>query len=511
MKSIAWHIPEPLLEFGHNQRLEAPKDGLFLFGPIEESRGRHQVRIGVIGTKAGIGYSRRWFERLSTWIPAKENAQGKLPLWAPPWPGFEASFGITLPSQGMAELALDSGEIEDRIKRGNRSDAVRSTVILFASAIRTYLRTEEQRPDVWLVVVPDVVYRYGRPKVAPPPKSERVPSTLVSAAAAKRFFHEGDLFPETIENADTYLFANNFHHQLKAELLSDKIALQLVLESTLVDRSLVSAAGTRIRGLQDEATVAWNFSTTLYFKADAKPWALADVRPGVCYVGVVFKNDETLASQGEACCAAQMFLNSGDGLVFRGALGPWYSEKLREYHLSAAAAEALMASVVDGYLSKHGQYPSQLFIHGRHRFDRNEWQGFCASVPASTTLTGVRIRQQDDMRLFRPNASTPVLRGTAVGIDERNGLLWARGYVPRLAAYQGFETPKPLTIEVSHGDAALEQVLADVLALTKLNYNACDFSSGLPVTLKFADRVGEILMASPQTMKSPPLPFRYYI
>jgi hypothetical protein len=28
-----------------------------------------------------------------------------------------------------------------------------------------------------------------------------------------------------------------------------------------------------------------------------------------------------------------------------------------------------------------------------------------------------------------------------------------------------------------------------------LNYNACDFSSGLPVTLKFADRVGEILTA----------------
>jgi hypothetical protein len=40
--------------------------------------------------------------------------------------------------------------------------------------------------------------------------------------------------------------------------------------------------------------------------------------------------------------------------------------------------------------------------------------------------------------------------------------------------------------------------MADVLALTEVNHNACDYVSGLPVTLKFADRVGEILTASPR-------------
>ena len=96
-------------------------------------------------------------------------------------------------------------------------------------------------------------------------------------------------------------------------------------------------------------------------------------------------------------------------------------------------------------------------------------------------------------------------------VTEDSGYLWARGYVPRLAAYQGFETPKPLTSEITHGDGELEEVLKDVLALTKVNYNSCDFASGLPVTLKFADRVGEILMASPRTADAPPLPFRFYI
>lgn len=504
------HIPEPLLEFAHGQRMEAPKDGLFLFGPVEDPGGRSQARIGVIGTATGIGLARRWFQRLSGWIPGKEDRQGNPSLWAPAWPGFEACFGVSIPERGFAELALDGARIESAIKKANRSDAIRSAVLLFADAIRAHLRTEERAPDVWLVVVPDVVYKYGRPEVAAPPIAERTVSDLISAKAARRFLVDGDLFPETMAAADTYLFARNFHHQLKAELLQDKVVLQLILESTLQDRNLLESSGNR-RGLQDEATVAWNFATTLYFKMDAKPWALADVRPGVCYVGLVFKNDETPAAKGEACCAAQMFLNSGDGLVFRGALGPWYSDRTKEYHLSSSAAEALMTSVVDGYVAKHGEPPKQLFIHGRHRFDDQEWAGFRAAVPEETDLVGVRIQQRDDMRLFRPNASTPVLRGTALVVDDDNAFLWARGYVPRLAAYQGFETPKPLTIEVTHGRAGIDQILGDVLALTKVNYNACDFASGLPVTLKFADRVGEILMASPKTASAPPLPFRFYI
>lgn len=505
----AIHLPEPLLAFRGNQRLDTPKDGLFLFGPVEDSGGRNQVRLGIIGTSTGVGLARRWLGHLSSFIPGKENDKGEPLLWAPSWPGFAECFGVTLPERGIAELQLDATAIDAAIKKENRHDAVRSTVLMFSKALRDYLRNEEKHPDLWLVVVPDVVFRYGRPEVKMPPKAERTKSTLVSEKAARRVLLDGDLFPETVSDAETYLFSRNFHHQLKAELLSDKIALQLVLESTLHDRAIVNSP--RRKGLQDEATIAWNFATTLYFKMDAKPWALADVRPGVCYVGLVFKKDQTPTAKGEACCAAQMFLNSGDGLVFRGALGPWYSDATREYHLSKIAAKSLMKSVVDGYKARHNSYPSQLFIHGRQTFNDDEWEGFKAAVPDGTDLVGVRIRAIDDMRLFRPNASTPVLRGTAVILSDRNGLLWTLGFVPRLAAYQGFEIPKPLTVQVTHGRADINQVLADVLALTKLNYNSCDFASGLPVTLKFADRVGEILMASPNTISAPPLPFRFYI
>ena len=88
--------------------------------------------------------------------------------------------------------------------------------------------------------------------------------------------------------------------------------------------------------------------------------------------------------------------------------------------------------------------------------------------------------------------------------------MWSSGYIPRLATYPGWEVPNPLEIEIQKGDADISVVVADVLGLTKLNYNACVYGDSNPVTLKFANMVGDILTASPNK-DHPPLPFKYYI
>ncbi len=53
--------------------------------------------------------------------------------------------------------------------------------------------------------------------------------------------------------------------------------------------------------------------------------------------------------------------------------------------------------------------------------------------------------------------------------------------------------------------------MRDVFGLTKLNFNACIYGDGQPVTLRFADSVGEILTAGPADSDQPPLPFKHYI
>jgi hypothetical protein len=56
--------------------------------------------------------------------------------------------------------------------------------------------------------------------------------------------------------------------------------------------------------------------------------------------------------------------------------------------------------------------------------------------------------------------------------------------------------------------------MQDLLMLTKLNFNACIFADGSPVTLRFADAVGEIITAIPERLSAAPnipLPFKRYI
>jgi hypothetical protein len=46
------------------------------------------------------------------------------------------------------------------------------------------------------------------------------------------------------------------------------------------------------------------------------------------------------------------------------------------------------------------------------------------------------------------NGDYPVMRGTAIILNDRNALLWTNGFVPRLDTYIGLETPNPLSITV---------------------------------------------------------------
>ena len=109
----------------------------------------------------------------------------------------------------------------------------------------------------------------------------------------------------------------------------------------------------------------------------------------------------------------------------RGACAP----KAREFHLDTENAENLVREVVNAYTRDHGGPPDELFIHARQRFEDKEWKGFEAAVPKSTRLVGVRIRPTQVVRLFRPEADTPVLRGTAVTMSRREGYLWTTGYI----------------------------------------------------------------------------------
>src|SRR5205807_405385 len=98
-----------------------------------------------------------------------------------------------------------------------------------------------------------------------------------------------------------------------------------------------------------------------------------------------------------AVCAAQMFLSSGEGVVFRGALGPWYRTDTNQFHLDAAAARNLVTMVVNEYRSQHDNGPpAELFLHAKSSFTEEEWEGFKSGAPPETNVVGVQIADAKD-------------------------------------------------------------------------------------------------------------------
>jgi hypothetical protein len=274
----------------------------------------------------------------------------------------------------------------------------------------------------------------------------------------------------------------------------------------------LNKAGHPRRGTQDAASVAWNLATGLFYKTQGTPpWRIAGIRSGVCYVGLVFKLIPN-HPQHHACCAAQMFLSEGDGVVFRGANGPWRSED-RQFHLPRERAKALLSMVLETYRSRFNEYPKELFVHGRAGFADDEWAGFADAAPVGTTVVGIRIKAtHGETKLFR-EGDYPVLRGTSLLLDPHNAYLWAAGYAPRIDTYLGPETPNPLFITTlrSTGEMPdIRTVLSDVLGLTKINYNACNFSDAVPVTIRFADKVGDVLVMG-SAAGAEKQPFKFYI
>ena len=497
---------EPKLLFRYDQGMEDPRDGLSLFGPLDKGKP-HGLRAGVVGTREGLRRFRDYVKRIQ--LPIVSDARHRN---RPVFPGFEAIYGIPWNPVPHLEREINETELLKRVNLDDRHIRVFQTVDLFAGEILDAHGKDDEKADVWFLVVPDILYQNCRPRSFVGKFDQVKAEGKIGLRTAKKLRVQPDLFSEQNAKVTPYLHDPDFHNQIKARLLQDKIPTQLLRESTIAFREFKTDKGELENDLTVlESEIAWNISSAVFYKAGGKPWKLRSIRPGVCYIGLVFKRIDRDPDPKTACCAAQIFLDSGDGVVFKGDVGPWYNPERGNFHLSnQEAAKQLISTAIETYKRDHdNQPPQELFIHGKTRFNDVEWAGFQSAGGKDTAVVGIRITSDPDLRVYH-NSKTPILRGMAWIQNPKLAFLWTRGFIPRLKTYPGREVPRPLRVELNRGEAEMGTVLKDILALTKLNYNSCHFADGVPVTLRFADAVGEILVSGPPT-DNPPLPFKYYI
>lgn len=498
-------IAEPKILFGHNQKLEDPRDGLSLFGPVDGLKPLG-ISSGVIGTKNGIKKFKKWLEGIQS--PTFNEGSG---IARPYFPGFEAVFKIPWNSKNLYEIEVSEDALKKTIFHEDKHIRTFKTADLYYSHVIKAVKDNDLSASVWFFIIPDEIYRFCRPQ-STISKGLILERSTVPKKIARSFINQPSLFSYLNKAAQPYKYEVDFHHQLKARFLGKNIASQIIRESTLAPDQHLNAIGKPIRDLIGlKGHIAWTISTATYFKAGAPPWKLSDIREGVCYIGLIYKKTNKADDEENACCAAQMFLDSGNGMVFKGAVGPWYNPKKGEFHLNKKQANEIVKLALDTYVENNGLSPKELFIHAKTSFNDEEWEGFKEGIGMNSNLVGVTIKPVNTLKLFRDSSDYPALRGLAFIKTDKLAYLWTKGFIPRLQTSSAMEVPNPLHIEISKGDADIKTVLADILALTKLNYNSCIYGDGIPVTLRFANAVGEILTVGPYDEIIPPLAFRFYI
>lgn len=507
MKIKLKYIEEPQLKFAYNQNMEDPRDGLTLFGPIESSNPKN-IRAGVVGTIEGLKIFKKFLKKLQKPIYNENNNS------RPFFPGFETVFRCKMDVENVAFSEINEKEINGLVYHADTHKRTYDLVNLYYNKLVDYVDNEDDKVDVWFVIIPEIIYKYCRPNSVLP-KNEIKIRKSVSKKYARKAIREGamSLFEKHDEDMQPYKHDAQFHHQLKAKLIKKgNITTQLLRESKLDWKKYTKVNGQPINDLSKiEGHYAWCVSTATFYKAGGRPWKLSNVREGVCYIGLIYKVDRRNGDNKNACCAAQMFLDDGDGVVFKGTVGPWYNVKTKEFHLDKKQAKELISIAIKSFYKKKGEYPKELFIHANTRFNEEEWSGFSEAVPGDTDLVGITIKSLESLKLYRDHGNYPMLRGLYYEINKKSGYLWTKGYVPRLQTSLASEVPNPLFIEISKGNCDIKTVMRDILALTKLNYNSCIYGDGIPVTLRFANAIGEILTASPLDESTPPMAFKYYI
>lgn len=497
------YLKEPQLSFGYNQKTSDPRDGLMLYGAFDREKIKGQVNIGIIGCAKQRGYLKDYLKKIHHPIHNNTNDVAR-PFFA----GLESVFGIHINFENIKEIDISDNEVNKFLHYQDGHQRVFNLTKLYSDELVKYSKQEEMPVTVWFVVISDDIYKYGRPNSKIPKSKENIKLGL---RPKDRNPNQGFLFEDLNDLKEAYEFEINFHNQLKAKLLDDKIVTQIIKESTIAYETLWDKEDRIVKQRVFDSAKAWNISTTLYYKVGGLPWRLGDVREDVCYLGLVYKKLENDQNNRSACCAAQMFIDSGDGMVFRGNIGDYFNPVTKEFHITKEDAINLINHSLEAFKEKlgKGKYPKEIFIHAKTYFDDEEWEGFKEAVEGKSKIIGVRIQSTSEFKLYR-DFSFCVPRGMTMKVATNKAFLWTKGFISRLQTQVGLETPNPISVEVTRGDADIIQVCKDVLALTKLNYNACIFADGQPVTLRFADSIGEVLTAG-QNVKTDVLPFKHYV
>lgn len=518
-------LNEPVLEFGSDFLCDDPKKGIEVGGFYSDSHGSHrsEIHYALMGSKRNMELFTEWIENLSQPVEASTSLiapinnessivdgeisdSEQLELFGgqllteeelnrndsegtisnkklnPDFPGFNKS--SCFKSEFVHDKLNRSRIREDAIdkivrnKKLTKLEKANEVILLLKEGFRILVENFSTKPDICIVILPSNVFN----------KLSAIPHGKTNI---------------------------NFRRKLKAELISisTDIPIQIILEDTLRETKT---------SLQEKSMIAWNFSVAQYYKTDSIPWSLTDIDKNSCFIGISFHKLIDPEKSLMRSSVAQAFNREGRGLVFVGKPFEWDKEstKVTAPHLTYEYAKNLVKDIIKTYIIQNQDIkPNRVVIHkttdywnSAKNVDYCEVEGLkdgIHEVLGNTVDIDLVTIKNSDIKLFRENGKYPVMRGTYAELGNDDAILCTTGYIPYYETFPGMHMPQPKFISLYEGETSIKNVCREILALTKMNFNNCNYYDSLPITLRFAQKVGEIIQYFPENENFTP-PNRYY-
>lgn len=286
----------------------------------------------------------------------------------------------------------------------------------------------------------------------------------------------------------------DLHDFVKAYCARRGIATQFIDEETLTDPQTC-----RIR---------WWLSLALYAKSFRTPFVLKSTDTNTAYVGFGTSIDR-YGPEGQKVVlgCSHIFNSQGQGLQYRLSKveNPTFDSRRRNAFLSRDDARRVGESIRQLFFEARGTLPHRVVIHKRTEFRRDEREGLIEGLAGIPSIDMLEITVDDAFRYVNSKLvggkvevdKFPVARGTVIPVGEYEALLWVHGSAAALRNnwryYQGKRRiPAPLLIRRHAGSTDLQTLAAEVLGLSKMNWNTFDLYTQVPATIETSGKIARI-------------------
>ena len=278
-------------------------------------------------------------------------------------------------------------------------------------------------------------------------------------------------------------FSNTPYYRLKAILASNGFASQMVTENTF-------------------ANIKWsylNLASAIFAKAGGTPWVLQSEMPNTDVIlGVSTSNLVSYRNRAgqrpRYVGYVNVFDSYGRWMFFEGIAQPYSNEE------NVKNVEQLLLKALQKFKAEKGIAPKRLAIHYYKRFSQEEIEATCKVLSKEIGDFKVAFISIDDSHPFRlydrrtEDGSFP--RGYYAYFGRNEALLSTTGFTSIAKRRMG--TPKLLHIKLHQQPEEftnMEEVVYQILCLTKLDWATATPLIREPVTLQFSQAVAYLSAA----------------